>query len=159
MRVREWRSSGGIGTTVHLAVDWDHGESPPHGRLADLWSLESALLPSDVDGSARTQSWRAFRWSRRTPLLTYPESPMVSGRAKRSFGGRNAPERKNAAEKENWPPARRRADVLAVAESGRSTQSCADIWDFGGGTNGVGVNYWGGDFRTNKSLAPHLGHH
>ena len=21
--------------TVHLAVDWDHSESPPHGRLAD----------------------------------------------------------------------------------------------------------------------------
>ena len=47
-----WRSSAGIGKTVHLAVDWDHGESPPHGRLAVCLVSEAApeaLLPSDVN--------------------------------------------------------------------------------------------------------------
>ena len=47
-----WRSSAGIGKTVHLAVDWDHGESPPCGRLAVCLVLEAApeaLLPSDVN--------------------------------------------------------------------------------------------------------------
>jgi len=47
-----WRSSAGIGKTVHLAVDWDHGESPPHGRLAVclvLGAAPEALLPSDVN--------------------------------------------------------------------------------------------------------------
>ena len=52
MRAMDWRSSAGIGKTVHLAVDWDHGESPPHGRLlACLVSVAvpEALLPSDVN--------------------------------------------------------------------------------------------------------------
>ena len=47
-----WRSSAGIGKTVHLAVDWDHGESPPHGRLAVCLvsgAAREALLPSDVN--------------------------------------------------------------------------------------------------------------
>jgi hypothetical protein len=47
-----WRSSGGIGKTVHLAVDWDHGESPPCGRLAVCMVSEAApeaLLPSAVN--------------------------------------------------------------------------------------------------------------
>ena len=47
-----WRSSAGIGKTVHLAVDWDHGESPPHGRLAVCLvsgAAPEALLPSDVN--------------------------------------------------------------------------------------------------------------
>ena len=47
-----WRSSAGIGKTVHLAVDWDHGESPPCGRLAVCLVSEAAreaLLPSDVN--------------------------------------------------------------------------------------------------------------
>ena len=52
MRAMVWRSSDGIGKTVHLAVDWDHGESPPHGRLAVCLVSEAAreaLLPSDVN--------------------------------------------------------------------------------------------------------------
>ncbi len=52
MRAMVWRSSAGIGKTVHLAVDWDHGESPPHGRLAVCLVSEAAreaLLPSDVN--------------------------------------------------------------------------------------------------------------
>lgn len=52
MRAMVWRSSTGIGKTVHLAVDWDHGESPPHGRLAVCLVSEAApeaLLPSDVN--------------------------------------------------------------------------------------------------------------
>jgi hypothetical protein len=47
-----WRSSAGIDKTVHLAVDWDHGESPPHGRLAVCLvsgAAPKALLPSDVN--------------------------------------------------------------------------------------------------------------
>lgn len=48
-----WRSSGGIGKTVHLAVDWDHGESPPCGRLAVCLVSEDApgalLSSSDVN--------------------------------------------------------------------------------------------------------------
>ena len=47
-----WRSSVGIGKTVHLAVDWDHGESPPCGRLAVCLvsgAAREALLPSDVN--------------------------------------------------------------------------------------------------------------
>lgn len=52
-----WRSplgkrGAGIGKTVHLAVDWDHGESPHHGRLAICLVSEAApeaLLPSDVN--------------------------------------------------------------------------------------------------------------
>ena len=46
------RSSDGIGKTVHLAVDWDHGESPPCGRLAVFLVSEAApkaQLPSDVN--------------------------------------------------------------------------------------------------------------
>ena len=34
MRAIVWSSSTGIGKTVHLAVDFDRGESPPSGRLA-----------------------------------------------------------------------------------------------------------------------------
>ena len=52
MRAIVWRSSAGIGKTVHLAVDWDHGESPPHGRLAVCLvskAAREALLPSDVN--------------------------------------------------------------------------------------------------------------
>ena len=47
-----WISSDGIGKTVHLAVDSDHGESPPCGRLAVCLLSEAAreaLLPSDVN--------------------------------------------------------------------------------------------------------------
>ena len=53
-----WRSSlgkrgAGIGKTVHLAVDWDHGESPPCGRLAVCLVSEDARgalsLSSDVN--------------------------------------------------------------------------------------------------------------
>ncbi len=47
-----WRSSAGIGKTVHLAVDWDHGESPPGGRLAVCLvsgAAPEALLPSDIN--------------------------------------------------------------------------------------------------------------
>ncbi len=48
-----WRSSGGIGKTVHLAVDWDHGESPPCGRpavcLVSEAAREALLLSSDVN--------------------------------------------------------------------------------------------------------------
>jgi hypothetical protein len=48
MRAMVWRSSDGIGKTVHLAVDWDHGESPPCGRLAVYLVSEAAreALPS-----------------------------------------------------------------------------------------------------------------
>ena len=52
MRAMVWRSSAGIGKTVHLAVDWDHGESPPCGRLAVCLVSEGApeaLWPSDVN--------------------------------------------------------------------------------------------------------------
>jgi hypothetical protein len=53
MRAMVWRSSGGIGKTVHLAVDWDHGESPQCGRLAVCLvsedALEALLLSSDVN--------------------------------------------------------------------------------------------------------------
>ncbi len=52
MRAMVWRSSAGIGKTVHLAVDWDHGESPPYGRLAVCLvsgAAREALLPSDVN--------------------------------------------------------------------------------------------------------------
>ncbi len=34
----------GIGKTVHLAVDWDHGESPLHGRLADSLVSEGGCI-------------------------------------------------------------------------------------------------------------------
>jgi hypothetical protein len=47
-----WRSSAGIGKTVHLAVDWDHGESPLGGRLAVCLvsgAAPEALVPSDVN--------------------------------------------------------------------------------------------------------------
>ena len=52
-----WRSptgnGAGIGKTVHLAVDWDHGESPPCGRLAVCLvskdAREALLLSSDVN--------------------------------------------------------------------------------------------------------------
>jgi len=44
MRAMDRRSSGGIGKTVHLAVDWDHSESPPHGRLADSLVSESGCV-------------------------------------------------------------------------------------------------------------------
>jgi hypothetical protein len=47
MRAMDWRSSDGIGKTVHLAVDWDHGESPPYGRLAISLVAEEALLRSE----------------------------------------------------------------------------------------------------------------
>lgn len=52
MRAMVWRSSAGIDKTVHLAADWDHGESPPCGRLAVCLVSEAAreaLLPSDVN--------------------------------------------------------------------------------------------------------------
>jgi hypothetical protein len=52
MRAMVWRYSAGIGKTVHLTVDWDHGESPPHGRLAVCLvsgAPREALLPSDVN--------------------------------------------------------------------------------------------------------------
>lgn len=44
---------GGIGKTFHLALDWDHGESPPHGRLADSLVSEAAVSLSAVDVRAR----------------------------------------------------------------------------------------------------------
>ena len=43
------RSSGGIGKTVHLAVDWDHSKSPPHGHLADFLVSESGWSLSAVN--------------------------------------------------------------------------------------------------------------
>jgi hypothetical protein len=53
MRAMVWRSSDGIGKTVHLAVDWDHGESPLCGRLAVCLVSEDARgalsLSSDVN--------------------------------------------------------------------------------------------------------------
>jgi hypothetical protein len=53
MRAMVWRSSCGIGKTVHLAVDCDHGESPPCGRLAVCLvsedALEALLLSFDVN--------------------------------------------------------------------------------------------------------------
>ena len=60
MRAMVWRSSDGIGKTVHLAVDWDHGESPPCGRLAVCLVSEDArgalLLSSDVNIRKRREN-------------------------------------------------------------------------------------------------------
>ncbi len=39
------KSSEGMFKTVHLAVDWHHNESPPRGRSAVEWLLESANHP------------------------------------------------------------------------------------------------------------------
>jgi len=41
-RAMDWKSSAGMLKTVHLAVDWHHSESPPHGRSAVEWLLECA---------------------------------------------------------------------------------------------------------------------
>ena len=68
MRAMDWRSSGGIGKTVHVAVDWDHGESPPLVSLI-LWSRRAAVSLSAVNireacenGKPDARIWRR-EWS------------------------------------------------------------------------------------------------
>jgi len=43
------KSSAGMLKTVHLAVDWHHSESPPHGRSAVEWLVEYGLPAPQVN--------------------------------------------------------------------------------------------------------------
>ena len=64
MLAMDCRSSVGMPKTIHLAVDWHHNESPPCGRSAVEWLLESdsqhspavpdRVLVADVPGNTFT---------------------------------------------------------------------------------------------------------
>jgi hypothetical protein len=57
----DWRSSGGIGKTVHLAVDWDHGESPLPVVSLILWSRRAAASLSAVNNARRAKTVNPLR--------------------------------------------------------------------------------------------------
>jgi hypothetical protein len=82
----DWRSSDGIGKTVHLAVDWDHSKSPPHGRLAVSMVSEGALLPSAVNIREKREKGKPDRMGlrrHRNPRMPVGR-PFRDGRAGRS---------------------------------------------------------------------------
>ena len=66
MRAIDWRSSVAMLKTVYLAVDFDHSESPPHGRSAVEWlerrgiTLQSKYTQGR--GKAETGSCGSTNW-------------------------------------------------------------------------------------------------
>lgn len=176
----DWKSSGGIGKTVHLAVDWDHGESPPHGRLADSLVSGSGCVALRVNiRETRENGKPAASIQRRNENAGMPDSRgFRDGRDERDrktgrdrfeiqsrrtlpSAGERRRGRKTATETGSGRPGSRpRSGSLAR----RERPITATLWRYLGYFDGrrgradsVGVNYWGGEFRTGRNLAPQVG--
>lgn len=69
------KSSAGMLKTVHLAVDWHHSESPPHGRSAVEWLVERGLPAAQVNIRSEFEKCKP----RRTIVLTADGSLRKNG--------------------------------------------------------------------------------
>ena len=173
-------------SVFRMSAGWDHGESPPHGRLAVCLVLEAALealLPSDVNirenrenGKPEVLNQRRKRNAETRAYVRFtrcePNAPGKQASVSRRFAGdandlmEHSPDGETVGREKGRQRRKMRRLGMRRASLGSEDAECresANRWfslRCSAGpcrrTSGAGVNYWGGSIRRKNNLAPQV---